>query len=110
LNNVEVYGICEQDHATNNFPSLLELKCVYQGTDEATEHVSFIAQKRPWKAQPLGMTHDPSQSFNSFSNNQQMPYPPQSVGILNFLVTQLQLLNPIATVVGSLKDRQSHIQ
>jgi hypothetical protein len=32
------------------------------------------------------------------------------VGILNFLVTQLQLLNPIAIVVGSLEDRQSHIQ
>jgi len=31
-------------------------------------------------------------------------------GILNFLVTQLQLLNPIATAVGSLKDRQSQIQ
>jgi hypothetical protein len=32
------------------------------------------------------------------------------VRILNCLVTQLQLLNPIATVVGSLEDRQSQIQ
>ena len=33
-----------------------------------------------------------------------------TVGILNFLVTQLQSLNPIETIVGSLKDRQSQIQ
>jgi hypothetical protein len=36
--------------------------------------------------------------------------PMETVGVLNFLVTQLQLLNPIATVLGSLKDRQSQIQ
>jgi hypothetical protein len=34
----------------------------------------------------------------------------QTIGILDFLVRQLQLLNPIAIVVGSLKDRQLQIQ
>jgi hypothetical protein len=29
---------------------------------------------------------------------------------LKFLVTQLQLFNPIASVIESLKDRQSQIQ
>jgi hypothetical protein len=33
-----------------------------------------------------------------------------NVEILNFLVTQLQLLNPITIVLGSLKDKQSQIQ
>jgi hypothetical protein len=32
------------------------------------------------------------------------------VRILKFLVTQLQIFNPIATIIESLKDRQSQIQ
>jgi len=36
--------------------------------------------------------------------------PHLGVEILKILVTQLQLFNPITTVIESLKDRQSQIQ
>ena len=47
LDNIELCGICAENHTTNNFSSLPELKSVYQGNQEAREKLCFVAPKRP---------------------------------------------------------------
>ena len=44
LNNVEVCGICEYNHSTNNCHSFPELKAMYHGTNGDIEYIFFIAQ------------------------------------------------------------------
>ena len=45
LDNIEICGIYENSYDTKNFPSLLELKAVYQGATRETEKIYFMAQK-----------------------------------------------------------------
>jgi hypothetical protein len=58
-----------------NFPSLLELKAAYQGTQGATEKLCFVAPKIPWKPRTSGISQYPSQQFNPYYSQQ---YPQQN--------------------------------
>jgi hypothetical protein len=50
LDQIEVCGICSEDHATHNCPSLPGLKSIYQKVEEP-EQLCYVSQKRPWTAQ-----------------------------------------------------------
>jgi len=46
LDQVKFCGICIEDHATHNFPSLLGLKYIYQKVEEP-EKLCYVSHKRP---------------------------------------------------------------
>ena len=53
LNVIEVFLGCEDNHSTNNFPSLPYLKFVYQGgVGSRSQKLCFINQRRPPGPQP----------------------------------------------------------
>jgi hypothetical protein len=65
LDQIQVCGICSEDHATCNCTSLPGLKVVYQKAEEL-EKLCFVSQKSPWHPRPQGMVQDQSQYFNSY--------------------------------------------
>ena len=71
LDQNKVYRICNEDHATHNFPSLPGLKTIYQ-KDEELEQLCYVSQKRPWQPKPQGMIQDQSKYFNSYWTNPYM--------------------------------------
>lgn len=52
LNLIDIYFVCEENHSTDRFPSLLGLKVVYHGTERVTEQLCYINQRRPHRPQP----------------------------------------------------------
>jgi hypothetical protein len=80
LDQIEVCGICSEDHATCNYPSLLGLKDIYQKAEES-EQLCFVSQKRPLQPRPQGMIQDQSQYFNSYWTNPSMQYTSQPWGM-----------------------------
>ena len=75
LDKAEVCGLCELEHDTKYFPSLLKAKEVFHESMVDKEHACFISQKNPWKPWVLGMHSEPT-PFNSWNNsNNQFPPP-----------------------------------
>jgi hypothetical protein len=75
LDNIEVCGICADNHATEKCPSLPGLKETYQENQDTTEQLCFVAAKRPWQPRNPGTFQDPSQQFNPYFSQQ---YPQQN--------------------------------
>jgi hypothetical protein len=80
LDQIEVCGICNEDHATHNCPSLLGLKAIYKKSKEL-EKLCFVSQKQPWQPKPQDMIQDQSQYFNSYWTNPSIQYDSQPWGM-----------------------------
>jgi len=52
LNSIKVCSICEENHSTDKYPSLLGLDAIYQGAEGVTEQIYYINQKRPHGPRP----------------------------------------------------------
>ena len=52
LHSVEVCFFCEGTHHTNQCPTLLGFKSMYQGTEATTEPLYFLNQRRPQGPRP----------------------------------------------------------
>ena len=52
LHSVEVCFICEEDHPTNQCPTLPGLKAMSQGAEGATQPLYFLNQRRPHGSRP----------------------------------------------------------
>jgi hypothetical protein len=89
LDNIFVCGICTDNHATEDFPSLPGLQAIYKG-GEAPE--SSYPPRRPWKPRNQNMYQDPTpqpSSYYPLFQQQQQPqqqpqwnwpnWPPQNV-------------------------------
>jgi hypothetical protein len=80
--------ICDKDHETQQYPSLLGIKAALQPIDEDIEAVYLLTQRRRWK--PRGQGMNPNMSFtssnhwNNYPSFNQMNYPPYN---------QMQYLN-----------------
>lgn len=72
LNNIETCAIYEQNHATSNCPSLIEIKECYEWVSDGVEQLCFVTQKWPRPPRQQGVTQDPSSYFSSYLN---MQYP-----------------------------------
>jgi hypothetical protein len=82
LDQIEVYVICNKDHATHNFSSFPGLKAIYKKAKDLKQ-LCYVSQKRPWQPKPQGMIQDKSQYFNSYWTKSSMKYASQPWGIPN---------------------------
>ena len=75
LNVIEVFLVCEENHATDKCPSLPGLKVVYKGGEIIPEKLCFINQRRPQGPWPYqqGMQGAP---YSYYYNNQSAPMQP----------------------------------
>jgi len=46
LNSIEVFSVCEENHSIDKFPTLLDLKAIYQGAEGVTEQLYYINRRR----------------------------------------------------------------
>ena len=60
---IQTCSICTKDRATDQCPSLPELKAVFKEVEEGIESAYLMAQCRQWKARPSGMPQDLSLFF-----------------------------------------------
>ena len=68
LNVIEVFLVCEENHATKKCPSLPGLKAEYQGGEAMPEKICFINKRRPQGPRPYqqGMSGAP---YSYYHNN-----------------------------------------
>ena len=56
LNVIEIYGLCIEDHPTNECPSLPRLKAIFKGGGEPE---TSYPPRRPWRQQNPNMFSNP---------------------------------------------------
>lgn len=72
---IKICAICRGDRPIEQCPAIPGLEAVYEGENQATEQLSTLAPRRPWKPRALGMTSNPASQFTSYFPSQ--PYAPQ---------------------------------
>ena len=77
LDKVPICTICEKDHETQQFPSLLGITAFLQPTEEEAEVVYLLTQRRQWKPRGQGMNSStPFSCWNNYPSFNQANYPP----------------------------------
>lgn len=101
LHSVEVCFVCEENHFTNQCPTLPELKAMYQGMEASTEPLYFLNQRRLHGPRPYqqGM-QGTSQAY--YSPNQSAPMPSWGPPLTLPGLHLLHGLTPLNTILNPL--------